>query len=85
MNQFEHDHEWTETDRTQDDQGTTIQKKCDGCGLIMAIGPGKIDKFERLTIGTEDEAFQRRVIQAVVADIKANGPIRMTLLGIPDA
>lgn len=74
MNAFEHDHEWIETERTQSKEGTTIQKRCDGCGLRMAIGPGRIE--------TEEEAFRRRVIEIVVEDLKANGSIRMALLGI---
>jgi hypothetical protein len=74
MNQFEHDHNWIETARTESKEGVTIQRKCDGCGLIMSIGPGKIEY--------EADTFKRRVIDVVVADIKANGPIRMALLGL---
>lgn len=82
MNQFEHDHNWKETHRTEAKEGATIQSECEGCGLIMAIGPGKMEQSASVTIGAEDEAFQRRVIETVVADIKANGRIRMALLGL---
>lgn len=74
MNAFEHDHNWTETGRNTSKDGVTIQRKCDGCGMIMSIGPGRIE--------SEGETFRRRVIETVVSDIKANGEIRMALLGL---
>lgn len=74
MNAFEHEHQWTETDRGTSEDGVMIQKKCDDCGMRMAIGPGHIE--------SEEEAFRRRVIETVVSDIRANGKIRMALLGL---
>jgi hypothetical protein len=81
MNAFEHEHEWIETERTASKEGITIKKHCDGCGLRMAIGPGKLER-EPAKIEIEEEEFQRRVIETVVADLKANGKIRLALLGL---
>ncbi len=74
MNAFEHDHNWTETGRTESEQGVTIERKCEGCGMLMAIGPGRIE--------SDEERFRRRVVDIVVSDLKANGAIRMALLGL---
>ena len=64
-----HDHQWIEDNKT----ATGVRKHCDGCGMIMATacsGAGA------------ERTFEQRVIETVVADIKANGKIRMALLGI---
>ena len=64
-----HDHEWSEDRKTE----TGIQTHCAGCGMIMATGSGGPAK---------EPTFEQRVIDAVVADLKANGKIRMALLGL---
>jgi hypothetical protein len=74
MDPWTHDHTWRETDRTETPEGVTVQKRCDACGMLMSIGPGRVE--------TEEERFRRRVKEAVIEDIRANGPIRMALLGI---
>lgn len=62
-----HKCEWVETGRQVHDQGTDIQYKCEGCGGLMARGPGRVI--------TEDEMFKQKVVAAIIADIKNNGPI----------
>ena len=64
----EHKCEWIETGKVAG--GTTY--KCEGCGGIMARGPGLIHR---------ENSFQEQVVDAVVADLKANGRIRMAILG----
>lgn len=66
----DHQHNWIETHKHK----TGTQYKCEGCGGIMSIGPGHIEN--------EEEAFRRRVIETVVADLKANGPIRRAMIGV---
>lgn len=65
----EHKCEWIETGKVPG--GTSY--KCEGCGGIMAQGPGILGK---------EKPFDERVTDAVVADLRANGRIRMAMLGM---
>lgn len=64
-----HDHSWS----LIKEDGVTAVSQC-GCGAVMSVGPGKVE--------TEDEYFRCRVIEVVIADLKANGKIRMAMIGL---
>jgi hypothetical protein len=68
-------------------------KRFDQAGAtVHQMGPAQWDAYIQLKAlfhggiegedGSSDGAFRRRVIETVVDDLKANGPIRMALLGL---